>query len=154
MRNLFLAVVGVFAVSGVASAQPSAAVAPPRPLPLPALSPAAATAASPIIQTGGGGPAYRGDGCATGDCGKGGFTMKHVNNAPANNCQLGYPCANGCGGVRSDLAFHFGSCKSFFSPCGPQYSGLFGTKCPSQPFNTPWGQGWQCPRGYDSYTNH
>lgn len=152
MRNLFLAAIGALIVAGGASAQPSAAVAPPKPMPLPSISPAAA-ASAPIIQTGGGGPAFRGDGCASGDCGKKGFVMQHAH-APANNCQLGYPCANGCGGVRSDLAFQFGSCKNFFSPCGPQASGLWGHKCPSQPFNTPWGQGWHCPRGYDSYSNH
>ena len=154
MRKMMFAAISVLAVAGVASAQPSAAVAPPKPLPLPALSPAAA-ASSPIIQTGGGGPAYRGDGCASGDCGKKGhgYVMQHAH-APANNCMLGYPCQNGCGGPRSDFAFHFGSCKNFFSPCGPNAGGLFHQKCPTQPFNTPWGQGFHCPRGYDSYSNH
>ena len=154
MRNMLLAAIGALAVAGVASAQPSPAAAPPRALPLPAASPAAA-AAAPIIPAGGGGPAFRGDGCATGNCGPkaGGFVMQHAH-APANNCMLGYQCQNGCGGPRSDFAFHFGSCKNFFSPCGPNAGGLFGQKCPTQPYNTPWGTGWQCPRAYDSYSNH
>lgn len=151
MRKMMFAAIGVLAVAGVASAQQ------PQPVPLPPLptvSPAAAAAGS-IIPAGGGGPAYRGDGCASGNCGSkgGGFVMSHAH-APANNCMLGYPCRNGTGGVRSDLAFQFGSSKNFFSPCGPQCGGLFGGKCPTQPFNTPWGQGWSCPRGYDSYLNH
>ena len=80
--------------------------------------------------------------------------MGAVHSVTGGNCQLGYPCQNGCGSVKSDLAFHFGSCKNFLSPCGPNCGGLFGSKCPTMPFNAPFGTGWACPRQYDSYANH
>jgi hypothetical protein len=68
---------------------------------------------------------------------------------------------NGCGSFRSDLGFFFGSCKSFFDPCGPQpcnacsggKGGLFHRNCPphipAAPYGTPHNG---C--AYDSYLNH
>ena len=136
MRRLILAAIGVLAVSGFASAQQPVFPAAP-------VQPAGATV-------------IRGNGCT--NCGPTtrGFTMS---NLTGGNCQLGAPCQSGCGSVKSDLAFHFGSCKNFFSPCGPSFghggSGcLFSPKCGVLPFAAPWGQGFCCPRAYDSYANH
>jgi hypothetical protein len=127
--HAFLAVLGVFVVAGVASAQPQ----PVRPL-----------AAAPVL------PAY---GAGSGPAIHGSFTMS------GGGCQTGYACNSGCGSLRSDLGFHFGSCKSFFAPCGPGlhggHGGLFGKGyCPTLPFAEPWGKGWTCPPCYDSYANH
>lgn len=69
-------------------------------------------------------------------------------------------CANGCGSIKSDFGFIFGSCKSFFNPCGPiPCNGLGGTgggclgKCGSFPYGKPYGNGYNnCV--YDSYLNH
>ena len=150
MRRLFLAAVAVLAVSGVASAQQPY----PAQLRQPTVAPGAA-AATPVVPASGA-TVIKGDGGCT-DCGstaKHGFKMSGGHGS--GGCALGYGCQNGCGSVKSDLAFHFGSCRQFFSPCGPSFGhgGLFGSKCPTQSFAQPWGQGWTCPRAYDSYTNH
>ncbi len=65
-------------------------------------------------------------------------------------------CANGCGSLKSDLGFFFGSCKSFFSPCGPvpcQGCGGHLGKCGAFPYGRPYANGYNtcC---YDSYLNH
>jgi hypothetical protein len=156
MRRLFLAVLGVVAVSGVASAQQPIYQQPP--IAPPAYSPGA-VAAAPVLPASGA-TVIKGNGCS--NCGptvaaSRGFTMsKHG----GGGCATGDACNSGCGSVKSDLAFHFGSCKSFFSPCGPGLGGHgglgghFGGKCPTLPFAAPWGQGWTCPRAYDTYANH
>jgi hypothetical protein len=146
MRRFLLAALGVLAVAGVASAQQPRYPAPPAQYPT--VSPAAV--ASPVVPAGGA-TVVRGDGGCT-NCGPTagrGYTMGAVQSVTGGKCMLGYPCQNGCGSVKSDLAFHFGSCKQFFSPCGPTCG-----HCPVQPFNAPWGQGFGCPRHYDSYANH
>jgi hypothetical protein len=155
MRRLFLAAIGVLAVAGIASAQQPQYRAPVQ---YPTVAPSAA-AATPIVPASGA-SIIRGDGGCS-NCGSTagrGFTMSHVG---GGNCQTGAPCQSGCGSVKGDLAFHFGSCRNFFSPCGPTFGhgfacngSLFGGKCPTQPFAQPWGQGWTCPRAYDSYANH
>ena len=66
-------------------------------------------------------------------------------------------CANGCGSYKSDFGFVFGSCKSFFNPCGPiPCGGGVGAgcqRCGKYPFGTPYGKGYNtCV--YDSYLNH
>ena len=73
--------------------------------------------------------------------------------------QYGPGCNNGCGSCKSDAAFMFGSCKSFFDPCGPKagkgHGGLFHNRanCAPHPFATPYGMGYNgCV--YDSYLNH
>ncbi len=136
MRHLLIAALGVFAVSGAASAQQPQS----RPVPqYPAVAPG--TTLQPVSGT----TVIRGTaGCnncapAVGPVVRGGFTMSAVT---GGNCLLGNPCQNGCGSVRSDLGFHFGSCKQFFAPCGPT------------PLAAPWGKGFGCPRAYDSYANH
>lgn len=78
-------------------------------------------------------------------------------------------CANGCGSLKSDFGFVFGSCKNFFNPCGPKpcgscaggcgaggcgggCGGLF-HHCPTFPLGKPYGS----PHNgccYDSYANH
>ncbi len=139
MRHLFLAALGVFAVSGAVSAQQPQY----RPAAQYPLAPAAA-AATPLQPVSGTTVIRGGAGCN--NCGTPavgpttrGFTMSSIT---GGNCAYGYPCQNGCGSVRSDLGFHFGSCKNFFAPCGPT------------PMAAPWGQGFCCPRAYDSYANH
>jgi hypothetical protein len=133
MRNYFFAAVAALALAGVASAQPQ----PARPL-----APAAA-AGLPVQPASGttvisGGAGCTNCGTATGPVGRG-FTMSHGGKA---YCGPGGLCNNGCGSIKSTAAFQFGSCKQFFAPCGPA------------PLNAPWGQGFGCPRAYDSYSNH
>lgn len=137
MRHLILAALGALAVPGAASAQqPQYYPAPQYPAPAPAA--AAATPLQPVSGT----TVIRGQGCAT--CPTGPTTRGYTMSAIAGNgCQLGHTnCNGGCGSLKSDLGFHFGSCKNFFAPCGVT------------PFAAPWGQGFGCPRAYDSYANH
>ena len=149
MRRLLLAALGVFAVAGVASAQQPQYPAPP--VPYPTVSPAA-VATTPVVPASGA-TVIKGDGCT--NCGPSGPTVRGTfRMVTGGDCMLGYPCNNGAGSIKSDLGFHFGSSRTFFAPCGPTWGGAFGYKCPVQPFNVPWGQGWCCPRPYDSYSNH
>src|SRR4051794_29908796 len=116
MRRLLLAALGVFAVAGVASAQQPQVPQYPT-------SGVAAVAGSPVRPASGATVIQGSGGCT--NCGpakSGGFTMSNVT---GGNCALGYGCQNGCGSVKSDLAFHFGTCKQFFSPCGPTCGGLW-----------------------------
>jgi hypothetical protein len=157
MRRLFLAVLGVFAVAGVASAQQPVYTQPGS---YPTIAPGA-VAATPVVPSGGATVIQGSGGCTS--CGPTtrGYTMsKH---SGGGDCMLGYGCQNGCGSLKSDAAFHFGSCKQFFSPCGPSCGngghgsgcgGLFGGKCGALPYAQPWGIGWQCPRQYDTNLNH
>ncbi len=150
MRRLFLAAIGVLAVAGVASAQQPVYTQPP--IHYPTASPGA-VAATPVFPASGA-TVIRGDGCTncgptTGKVGHN-FTMKNVT---GGDCGLGQRCQNGCGSVKSDLSFHFGTCSQFFSPCGPTCGGLW-TKCGVTPFAAPYGTGWLCPRQYDTYANH
>ncbi len=151
MRRLILAALGVFAVAGVASAQQPQYQPPAQ---YPASYPPGAVAAMPV-QPASGATVIRGNGCtncgpAAGSATRGTFTMSNVT---GGNCGLGNGCQNGCGSVKSDLAFHFGTCKQFFAPCGPTCGGLW-TKCPTQGFAQPWGTGYGCPPIYDSHSNH
>ena len=133
MRHMIFAAVAALAAAGAAAAQQ------PQYRPAQYPVPPAAAAAVPL-QPASGATVIRGDGGCN-NCGTParGFTMS---GAAGGNCQLGYPCQNGCGSLKSDLGFHFGSCKNFFAPCGVT------------PFAAPWGQGFGCPRAYDSYSNH
>jgi hypothetical protein len=149
MRKLFFAALGALVVAGVAPAQQ----------PVPVVAPPGAPAVQPYA-----GPAViRGNGGCT-NCGPGASLGYRFYMATGGDCQPGRACQNGCGSLKSDLAFHFGSCKGFFNPCGPVcgYDGLGGHGhlfgrggcCPTLPFNAPYGTGWCCPRQYDSYANH
>jgi hypothetical protein len=147
MRRLFLSVLGVCAVAGVATAQQPPSQQPPIAAPA---YPSTAMVAVPM-QPSGGLPAYNG-GCV--NCAGPATTPSLTGGAPARgfqmlsggHCMLGYGCQNGCGSVKSDLAFQFGTCKQFFNPCGPSCDGglfggkgtlfggkgtLFGDKCPN-----------------------
>jgi hypothetical protein len=150
MRQLFLAALGVLAVAGVASAQQPQPYRPAAPARLGPVRPASDVVVAPggVVN---GTPAVRGA-----------FVM-----SGGEGCQTGQACNSGCGSLRSDLGFHFGSCKSFFSPCGPGlhgghghkhgcgHGGLFGWgNCPTLPFAEPWGKGFCCPPIYDSYAHH
>jgi hypothetical protein len=151
MRRLFLAALGVLAVAGVASAQQPVY---PRPVQYPTASPGA-VAATPVAPASGATVIQGSGGCT--NCGPTSGKIGHnftMQNVTGGNCLLGYRCQNGCGSVKSDLAFHFGTCSQFFSPCGPTCGGLWTKKCGVTPFAAPWGPGWSCPRYYDSYTNH
>jgi hypothetical protein len=166
-RRLFAAVVGVAVVAGASAAQSP----PPRPLPpiVPVAAPVALPATSPgyaipqVMPASGGtnGPAsIRTDGL-----------HGVIQQAPISYGVSGQGCANGCGNYKHDLGFMFGSCKSFFDPCGPQpCGGGFGTgrfrgghkcggglcgggRCPDHPFGTPYGTGHNGCK-YDSWLNH
>jgi hypothetical protein len=151
MRRLILAALGVLAIASAASAQQPL---PPAPQPQPAQPavPSPAAVAAPPAQPAPATTVIRGNsGCSS--CGS------KIQSVTGGNCLYAYGCQNGCGSLKSDLAFTFGSCKDFFSPCGPTCgsmfgNGLFGSKCPKLQFAQPYGTGWQCPRQYDTYTNH
>ena len=151
MRHLIFAAIGALAAGGAASAQQPFH---PGRAPVPAHAASVQPAAGPAVVSGGAG--CTNCGTASGPVGRG-FAMSGSGYG-GSNCQLGQSCQSGCGSLRSDLAFQFGSCKNFFAPCGPTYAGhggLFGRgSCPTGPMNAPWGIGFGCPRAYDSYSNH
>lgn len=151
MRKLYLTLCGVVAFAGSAAAQdPHIQIVSPVPAAYPTYPPAT-HAASPVVPVAGS-SIIRGNGCTNCDKPSLGTTFKMVT---GGDCPFGHPCQNGCGSLKSNLAFAFGSCKNFFNPCGPTWgSGLFGNKCPKTPFAAPFGEGWHCPRQYDSFTNH
>lgn len=133
-RRMFAAAAGVLAVAGLASAQSPA----PNPLPrLPVAQPAPVVPASAATHVKGSG------GCV--GCG------------PAvQTGQYGPGQRNGCGSARADAGFVFGSCKSFFAPCGPapcEGLGRFRNPCPTHPFAKPFGSGFNTC-AYESYNNH
>ncbi len=149
-RQLFAAVLGVVAISGIASAQNpvqnSSAI--PQVMAAPSPAKAAANQITPVS-----GAIYmRG----SGGCSSCGNAAAPAQNVPF--AQYGSSDRNGCGGVRSDANFMFGSCKSFFDPCGTAGGrGRGGCSscagCPSWPFAQPYGQKYQgCV--YDTYLNH
>jgi hypothetical protein len=135
---MFAAVAGVLAVAGLASAQSPA----PNYLPQIPTAPIPAHHGGVIPASG-----------STGARAAGGVV--HQPAVPYG--QYGQGCNNGCGNWKSDAGFIFGSCKSFFDPCGPQPCGtgrFFNKqKCPPHPFASPYGTGYNgC--NYDSYLNH
>jgi hypothetical protein len=152
MSRFILAAFGAFAIAGVAAAQQPPVAAPP------AAAPAAppATATPPAAVAPAPGPTViRGGGCT--GCGTAAPLANvrgAIHTASGGNCHYGYGCQNGCGSVKSDLAFHFGSCKDFFAPNGPTCGSLHGSRCGYQGFAQPFGTGWNCPRQYDTYMNH
>jgi hypothetical protein len=126
------------------SAQPPLATSVPAP---------AAVAGTPVQPTAGATVVQGSGGCS--NCGTGSGLKGAVQSVTGGNCLYGnYACQNGCGSVKSDLAFQFGSCKTFFSPCGPMCNGALGGKCGYLQFAKPYGTGWTCPRQFDTYLNH
>ncbi len=169
-RQMFTAVAGLLTVVGTASAQgaPPKSLPPLPPLPAIPLAPSiewdkkaplaspTSTAPASVVPTAGG---YAADVAAP----VVGVPAAPVamGRAPIQSAQYGPGCANGCGNFKSDLGFMFGSCKSFFEPCGPTPcngghcgKARFGCKaCGIHPFGQPYGTVYNgC--GYDSYLNH
>ncbi|MFO0796296.1 MAG: hypothetical protein U0804_02400 [Gemmataceae bacterium] len=163
--RLAAAVVGAAALAGSASAQspvvvPQQVVAQPAPGPTaptvaaPGSLPPAAAASTPVAPAPGTTVVTGQGGCT--NCGPGGtahrgFVMNATGGYVGTKCGYGQPCNNGCGSLRSDLGVVFGSCRSFFAPCGPKPLGHGNCNHPvigsgaSAPFN---------PCNYDSYLNH
>lgn len=155
-RHLLAAAAGVLVVAGAGLAQPPVAapnpvqdpnvrIAPVQPVNPQPMNPGA----GPVIVQGNGGC----NGCPQGSNGKyvmsGGGYFK-------GDCQFGTNCNNGCGSCKSTAGFVFGSCKSFFDPCGPGSlgGGKCGGKCGGAPI---YGHGPRVgynPCVYDSYLNH
>lgn len=82
--------------------------------------------------------------------------------APVPYAEYCPQCANGCGSYKSTAGFMFGSCKSFFNPCGPiPCNGIGGGSgsgggckhCGVFPYGKPYGTGYNTC-SYDSYLNH
>lgn len=172
--RLFVAAAGVFALSATASAQYQPAVPPvPPALVQPVNMPIGQPPVAPppvVVQPGAPAPAVvvPGNGGCNG-CGTAnrGYTMS--GGYAGSNCQYGNTkCNNGCGSCKADHAFFFGSCKSFFDPCGPTVGGhgggfghgrgcgggLFGGHCPGAPILGRGPAGPFNPCVYDSYANH
>jgi hypothetical protein len=162
-RQMFAAAAGVLVVAGLAAAQSP----PPNPLPpVHAYAPASGPGYGPAVR-----PASAGYNTPVVPPGSGlaGLPAQVHNAPPIYYAQYGPGGANGCGNIKSDLGFMFGSCKSFFDPCGPlpcngggHGHGKFGTHrfgrgglgdCPRHPYAAPYGTGYNgCV--YDSYLNH
>jgi hypothetical protein len=173
--RLAAAVAGAAALAGSASAQTPArapvvvpqqvVVAQPAPGPTaptvaipgaPAtLPPAAAVPVAPApgatVVTGSGGCTNCGP-AGSGGTAHRGFVMGATGGYLGTNCSYGQQCNNGCGSLRSDLGTVFGTCKSFFAPCGPRPFGLHGS-C-NHPVLNPGPCGPFNPCVYDSYLNH
>jgi len=80
-----------------------------------------------------------------------GFVMEASGGYCGSSCSYATTCNNGCGSFSSDLGFLFGSCRSFFSPCGPE--GLSCGKCKTPVYGRG-AQGPYAPCQYDSYGSH
>ena len=119
-RQLFAALAGVLAVVSAASAQSPGQITIPQPLPGGARPGSRSCRrrrwpARPIAPAGG--QVYvRGSGGCNG-CGSCGYR------GPCGPLPTGRGCNNGCGSLKADCGFMFGSCKSFFDPCGVQPMG-------------------------------
>src|SRR5262245_16706929 len=111
MRRLILAAFGVLAVAGAASAQQPIPLGPAHPVPLPVgyqqptyAAPAPVVSAPPVVAQ----PVQPVSGANVGTVAtpaygsnvRGAFWM-----ATGGDCKYGSGCQNGCGSVKSDLAF-------------------------------------------------
>lgn len=148
-RRLFVALAGVLAVAGMASAQnPVQYQAQPV-----QAAPVVAKAAGGQVTPASGSVVIRGVGGCT-NCGSASAGAAAA--AYPQNAAYGPRDRNGCGGPRSDAGFIFGGCKSFFDPCGPnpcgKHRGCHGG-CGAHPFASPYGTPFSgC--AYGSYLNH
>ena len=148
-RPMFAALAGVLAVAGFASAQSP----PPKPFPpVQSVSTPGQIVGGPIAPASG---SYASEG-----------GVKAVMHAPIPYAAYGPGQLNGCGGFKSDLGFMFGTCKSFFDPCGPvpcedrgwnlgkRLGSKFGGKCGCgvHPFGSPYNTGCNACT-YGSYAN-
>jgi len=168
-RRLCAAAFAAVVLAGSAAAQnPTPAIAIPQangaalaqPAPtLPSVAGSPAASAGTVVPPTPGAVIVKGSGgctnCTTPGVGTAarGFVMGASGGYFGTNCQTGQACNSGCGSLRSDAGFAFGSCKQFFAPCGPTPCGGHFGKCrtpvggtgPCGPFN---------PCVYDSYLNH
>lgn len=153
---MFAAVAGVLTVTGLASAQSP----PPGPLPLPVPPTPAyrmalpATAQQQVRPASGTTYVQGSGGCA--NCNNGAASGGYYGHQPGVQYgTYGPGRMNGCGNLKSDLGFMYGSCKSFFDPCGPLplEFGRHKQKCPLHPYATPYGTPYNgcC---VDTYLNH
>jgi hypothetical protein len=116
-RHMFAALAGVLAVVGAASAQTPGHYSIPQQQPSGVSRLNAVVSPAPIALAGG--QTYiRGSGGCNG-CG----TPAPCATPCASPCPTARDCNNGCGSAKSDCRFMFGSCKSFFDPCGPSGNG-------------------------------
>jgi hypothetical protein len=150
---MFAAVAGVLVVSSLATAQTAPNHYPISPA---RLQPTVAQNAGGPVTPAAGSVFVRGSGgCSS--CASPTGTAFGQGLAPIQYGQPGPACANGCGSFKSTCGFMFGSCKSFFNPCGPLplggLRGGHGGKCPTTPFGTPYGVGYNACI-YDTYLNH
>jgi len=117
-QQLFAALASVLAVAGLASAQYPNTIPQPLPPAPPVWAPQTALPAQPLPAQIGSVPVIpagaihvKGSGgCSS--CGSGGMTSTVPNGCYSQGCN------NGCGSFKADCGFIFGSCKSFFNPCG------------------------------------
>jgi hypothetical protein len=167
--RLAAAVLGAAALAGSASAQalapvvvPQQVVAQPAPGPTaptvaipgaPATLPPAAAASVPVAPAPGTTVVTGNGGCAPGGTSHRGFVMNATGGYLGTSCQLGQSCNNGCGSLRSDLGLVFGSCRSYFAPCGVTPFGHGGGSC-NRPVIGPGATGPFNPCFYGSYLNH
>jgi hypothetical protein len=152
-RKMFAAVVGVLAVTSFAAAQS------PAPQQFPAIPIAAIPVAMPSTPTippatvspvSGGFNGVDVRGMSTRDAAS---AILHPPAIPTGTYGVG--CSNGCGSIKSDLGFMFGSCKSYFEPCGPEpcscgrlggkFGGLCGGLCGGRCGTHPMGQPYPTP---------
>jgi hypothetical protein len=154
-RKMFAALIGALAVTSFAAAQSP----PPQQFPAiplsatPVAAPTAPTLPATVSPVSGGFNAVEIKGLPPRDA------VGAILNPPAiPNASYGTGCANGCGSFKGDLGFVFGSCKSYFTPCGPEpcgsgsglggggrlcgkCGGLFGPRCPTHPMGQPYNTG-------------
>ena len=149
-RRFFAAVVGLVAVAGAASAQSP----PPNYFPPVQAAPVTPASGTAVVQGQGG--------CSNCGSAANGYAVPYGSYGPRDR--------NGCGSLKADCGFIFGSCKSFFDPCGPvpcdggggkhagKHGGLFGGRlggcCGIQPFGSPYNNGGWNHCTYDSFLNH
>jgi hypothetical protein len=123
-RRMFAAVAGVVVVAGLASAQSPPPYSVPNQLPPVNATPApgyavplpAAIPGAPVTPVGA--THIRGSGGCSG-CASPTGSACGCGLAPVPNASYGAGCGNGCGSIKADAGIVFGSCKSFFNPCGP-----------------------------------
>lgn len=162
-RRLFAAATVAIVMSGTASAQDRT---PPPPLAIPVASVSAEAATGPTVPTVPAASAAApiappADAVVVppsaghhpiGTAARG-FVMEAGGGYYGSNCLTGQTCNNGCGSLKSDCKFLFGSCRSFFSPCGPRLGGgAWLDNCRTPVYGTGWGPFNPCC--YDTYLNH
>jgi hypothetical protein len=165
-RRLFAAATVAIVLAGTASAQDRTGAPPTIPVASPVGAEAAPGPTAPTVPAASAGAVvsipesaptshYRSVGTAAR-----GFVMESGGGYFCSSCQTGQECNSGCGSLKSDCKFVFGSCRSFFSPCGPSLGGRHGglggrlDNCRTPVYGTGSMNGPMNPCVYDSYLNH